>query len=202
MSAARLLIGPNSGVHKQETERQPVRTVKTIVLASLFLMSIIPSCVDTGGDPPVVPTLTPDEALFQQITQVDPFTSYTLFPNADSVTSGTLNGSTAHQPLVRVSLNTRALSVLVNGSLPTGSSFPIGSIVFKQIILNDLPTLYAVMYKDSTNPLSANGWLWAEYQVDGTVAFSVGNKGSGCVGCHSLEEGVEHDLVRTFERQR
>lgn len=177
--------------------------MKSIVLAALLLISIISSCErDTGGDPPVVPTLTPDEALFQQITEVDPFTSYALFPNADSVTSGTLNGSTAHQPLVRVSLNTRALSVLVNGSLPPGSSFPNGSIVFKQIILNDVPTLYALMSKDSTNPLSANGWLWAEYRVDGTVAFSVTNNGSGCVGCHSLEEGLEHDFVRTFERQR
>lgn len=146
--------------------------------------------------------MSADETLFRFISRTDPFTSYVLFPNVDSVTSGTLNGSTAHQPLVRVSLNARAFGALSNGSLPTGSRFPDGSVVFKQIITNGQTTLFAVMRKDNANPLSANGWLWAEYHPDGTAAISATRQGSACVGCHSREQGPEHDFVRTFERQR
>jgi hypothetical protein len=162
------------------------------------LFSLASCTEDTANDPG---TVTPDAALFNQVTQVDPFTSYTLFPNADSVTSGTLNGSTAHRPLVRVSLNAAALGALQNGVLPAGGSFPNGSVVFKQIISGGQTTLYAVMRKDSASSFAGNGWLWAEYFPDGRVAFSVEDRGSGCITCHSLEDGTQNDFVRTFERQ-
>jgi hypothetical protein len=179
-----------------------MNTVRTFLIATAFLVGTLLSCMDMGSEQAALPVISSDEALFNHVTQTDPFTSYTLFPNADSIASGTLNGSTAHQPLVRVSLNARAFSVLENGSLPPGSDFPDGSIVFKQIIMNGETVLYAVMRKESANPLSANGWLWAEYHTDGTVAVSVTKQGSGCVGCHALEQGPQHDFVRTFERQR
>jgi hypothetical protein len=162
---------------------------------------MISSCADMGSVVPV-PAVSSDQELFSRVTVSDPFSSYTLFPRVDSVTSGTLNGSTAHQPLVRVSMNAKALSSLMNGSLPAGSGFPDGSVIFKQVIVNGQTVVYAVILKDGANPLSGNGWLWAEYHPDGTVAFSVTNKGSGCIGCHSLEQGMQHDHVRTFERQR
>ena len=142
-----------------------------------------------------------DEALFNHITQTDPFTSYALFPNADSVTMGTLNGSNAHQPLVRVSLNATALGALQGDTLPAGSSFPNGSVVFKQIISGGQTTLYAVMRKDSASANAGNGWLWAEYGTDGSVVYSVENNGSACISCHLREDGPENDHVRTFERQ-
>ena len=52
------------------------------------------------------------------------------------------------------------------------------------------------------NTLAGNNWLWAEYEPDGFVFYSVSNQGAGCVGCHSLEQGPENDYVRTFERQK
>ena len=172
------------------------------LVVAVALLSIEESCKDFGEDPTVVPKMSPDEALFQQITLVEPFTSYILFPNVDSIASGTLNGSTAHQPLVRVSVNATAFNALQNGVLPAGSRFPDGSTVMKQIISNGETIPYAVIHKDNANQFSANGWLWAEYFPDGTPAISVTRGGSGCVGCHSREQGPQHDFVRTFERQR
>ena len=177
----------------------PIR--KAVLVVAVVLAGLQESCKDLGDERPVIPGISPDEALFQQITVVDPFTSYILFPNVDSIASGTLNGSTAHQPLVRVSLNATAFNALQNGTLPAGSHFPDGSTVVKQIIQNGETVLYAVIHKDNTNGLSANGWLWAEYFPDGTTAISVTRAGSGCVGCHSREQGPQHDFVRTFERQ-
>ena len=160
------------------------------------------SCTDQGEDVPPAGIVASDAEFFRHITQTDLFTSYTLFPNADSVTSGSLNGSTAHQPLVRVSLNSIAAAALSNGILPNGTSFPNGSVIFKQIILGGQTALYAAILKDLANELSGNGWLWAEYQPDGTVVIPVARRGSNCIACHAREQGPRNDFVRTFERQR
>lgn len=185
-----------------------MKPIGTFIFTISLLLITISSCAEeatndpgSGATPDPGPGVTSDSALFTQVTQTEPFTSYTLFPNADSVTSGTLNGSTAHQPLVRVSINTTAFNALQAGILPAGTRFPNGSVVFKEIITGGQTTLYAVMSKDSANSLAGNGWLWAEYYPDGRVAISVEGGGSACVSCHSREQGVQNDYVRTFERQ-
>lgn len=71
--------------------------------------------------------------MFELLTQGDPFTRYTLLPNADEFTTGRLNGSEAHRPVIRVRLNAIAAAVLQDGRLPGGTVFPDGSIVFKEI---------------------------------------------------------------------
>ena len=177
-----------------------MRLLARIVIVAAFLSS----CSDFGEQRPrrIIAT---DAELFVLVTQDEPFPAYALFPHAESVTSGTLNGSQAHQPRVRVSMNARALEALRNGRLPSGSSFPDGAIIFKHIRTSgDSTLLYAVMYKDRTNPFAdpIGGWLWAEFRPDGTPFISLSARGSGCVGCHAREEGPRHDFVRTFERQR
>ena len=143
-------------------------------------------------------------ALFQLITQTDPLTEYTLFPNVEEFAVGRLNGSEAHRPIVRVSMNARALGALQSGRLPTAEQFPDGSIILKEVRARaDAPaTLYAVMYKDAGNTLAGDGWLWAEFSPDGSVGYSVSNRGTACASCHQREQGPQNDLVRTFERQR
>ena len=169
----------------------------------LFLIAtVMISCKsDEGPQPPVDGKISTDEQLFRLITQTQPYSSYTLFPNADSVTQGTLNGSHAHQPMVRVSMNATAFGALRNDTLPAGSSFPDGSIIFKEIRMSGQATLFAMIYKDRGNSLAANGWLWAEYAPNGAVAFSIDRRGNGCISCHSIEQGPQNDYVRTFERQ-
>ena len=168
-----------------------------VLLAVAFL-----SCKD-GGERMQLPDvgISTDEQLITLINQTEPFATYTLFPRADSVTQGTLNGSHAHQPLVRVSMNAKAISALPNDTLPAGSSFPDGSIIFKEIRMNGQAALFAVIYKDRSNALAANGWLWAEYSPTGNVVYSLTRSGGGCIGCHSFEQGPQNDFVRTFERQ-
>src|SRR5882672_8799873 len=114
-----------------------------------------------GTPTPAATAISSDAELFTRVTQKEPFATYGLFPNADEITSGTLNGSSAHHPLVRTSLNATALGALQNGKLPAGAKFPNGSI-----------------------------------------GYSITNRGAGCTSCHSLERGPENDFVRTFESQR
>jgi hypothetical protein len=101
-------------------------------------------------------------------------------------------------------MNARALGALQSGRLPTAAQFPDGSIILKEVRPRvDAPaTLYAVMYKDASNTLAGDGWLWAEFSPDGSVGYSVSSRGTACTSCHQREQGPQNDLVRTFERQR
>lgn len=180
--------------------------LKNLCIVLFLTLILLASCREREAvTPPTQNTgiIVADSVLFKIITQTRPFSTYTLFPNVDSVTSGTLNGSTAHQPLVRVSMNAKAFAALQNGRLPANTRFPDGSIIFKEIRTNNaLASLYAVIYKESGNTLASNGWLWAEYSPNGAIVFSITSRGSGCIGCHSREQGPQNDYVRTFERQR
>ena len=145
-----------------------------------------------------------DASFFRQFTQTDPLSRYTVLPNAEEFTTGRLDGSEAHRPMVRVSLNATAMNSLQNGRLASGATFANGSIVLKEIRSSapSATSLYVVMMKDSGNSLAGDGWLWAEYGPTGSVAFSVSNRGSACISCHRRQQGTENDLVRSFERQQ
>jgi len=162
-----------------------------------------PTTPPPGTSAPMTRVIASDADLFALVTQTEPFATYILFPNAEEITAGTLNGSSAHRPFVRTSLNTTAISVLQGGKLPAGTTFPNGSVVFKEVRTNGGATVtYAIMYKSADSRLAGNGWLWAEINPNGSVGYSISNRGAACTGCHSLERGPQNDSVRTFERQR
>lgn len=160
--------------------------------------------------PEPVPTPTPrpgagitsDSDLFAFVTQTQPFSTYALFPNLNADAEGILAASSAHQPLIRVSLNATAAGALKDGRLPRGTAFPDGSVILKEVLTGRTPTVYAIMYRDRNNANAGNGWLWAEIRPSGSVEYSIARRGAACAGCHSLGDGPQNDLVRIFERQR
>lgn len=98
----------------------------------------------------------------------------------------------------RLRFNDIASSSLDNsGELPVNSTFKEGSIIVKEVYRNNELSLYAVMKKATTDPSAANGWLWAEYALDGIAVFSINQKGTSCTNCHS--ETPNRDFVRTFD---
>ena len=176
------------------------KAMKSAVLVLSLLMSV--SCQRTPEPSSPEPQMVlSDDQLFALVRQGRATPGFDLFPNADSVAAGTLNGSSAHQPMVRVTMNPAALKALPDGRATAGLSFPDGSIILKEIRMDGGTSLFAVLYKERDNPLSGGGWLWAEYKPDGTVVFSIQKKGNGCIDCHSREQGPLHDHIRTFERQ-
>lgn len=85
-----------------------------------------------------------------------------------------------------------------SGELPSGNSFPSGSIIVKEAYNSSSELeLYAVMKKDAGNTYAGSGWLWAELNKDGTTRYSVTKKGDACISCHS--GSTNRDLVRTFD---
>ena len=63
-----------------------------------------PATAPPSAPTPNVAVIARDTELFVLVTQTEPSASYHLFPDAEEVTSGTLNGSSAHRPLVRRSM--------------------------------------------------------------------------------------------------
>lgn len=131
-----------------------------------------------------------DNALYAEITAG----GYTYYQNGNllSGVSPSPHGS------FKLRFNATALAALDStGELPTGNSFPTGSIIVKEIYSGNSINLYAVMKKDPTNENAGSGWMWAEFNTDGSAAFSTGEKGDGCVSCHSGTPN--RDLTRTFD---
>ena len=148
------------------------------------------------------PTATPtgdiadDAALFRLITRDEPFGSYQLFPNTTEFSSGRLDGAGAH-PMARVRISPTAAQSLQNGRLPPGGRFRSGSVIVKEVSGG----VWAVMRRGDGSTFGS-GWQWAEYRPDGSVVYSISNRGGACIECHSRQQGPQNDLVRTFERQQ
>lgn len=123
--------------------------------------------------------------------------SYTYYAGTPGITPGTGNSPHGFE---RVRFNSVAQAALDStGKLPVGGTFPLGAIIVKEIYSSASGSinLFAVMKKDPGNGSSGGGYLWAEFNTDGSVAFSTSKKGSGCIGCHS--GSTNRDLIRTFD---
>ncbi len=159
---------------------------KTIITIGLIITTIvtIQSCKKDKADTDA------DNALYSEITAG----GYTYYQ------SGTLLSGVSPSPhgSFKLRFNATALAALDSiGELPSGSIFPTGSIIVKEIFSGSSINLYAVMKKDPSNENAGSGWLWAEFNTDGSAAFSTGKKGDGCISCHS--GSPNRDLTRTFD---
>ena len=159
-----------------------IKKIQFIVLA--MLIGYVSSCkkddVDTEAD----------DALYNEIKTG----TYTYYQNGNL-----LNGvSPSPHGSFRLRFNSIATAALDStGELPTGSSFPTGSVIVKEINENGGLHLYAIMKKDPSNENAGSGWIWAELESDGSSHFSASKKGDGCISCHS--GSPNRDLSRTFD---
>jgi hypothetical protein len=83
------------------------------------------------------------------------------------------------------------------GELPVGASFPKGSLLVKEVYKDGQLDLIVPMKKDAGSEFAGGDWLWGEYGTDGSVVYSVGEKGKSCTGCHG--GSPNRDLVRTYD---
>jgi hypothetical protein len=98
----------------------------------------------------------------------------------------------------KLRFNETASSALdASGKLPLNGTFPEGSVIVKEVYSGNVINVLAVMKKSSGDVNAAKGWIWAELTPTGEVYFSVKQRGSGCVSCHS--DTPNRDLVRSFD---
>lgn len=118
------------------------------------------------------------------------------YQNKDTIrASSSVSG---HSPFFKVRMNAIARAALgSDGKLRVGALFPEGSLIVKDLYnsVGGARQLVAIMRKESANPSSNAGWLWAELQADGGVYVSAKDRGVLCMSCHSEND---RDFIRTF----
>jgi|SRR5688572_10262345 len=167
--------------------------MKTTFLKFAFIVIAavaIHSCKDDDDDDPA-PSPTADQNFYNEVIA----SGYTFYQSGNTLPgiSPSTHGS------FKLRFNSTALGALDStGELPVGGTFPTGSILVKEVYNGGNLDLFAVMKKDPANTNAGSGWLWAEYDTDGTVITTVTSKGSPtCVSCHA--SNPTRDMVKTFD---
>ena len=131
-----------------------------------------------------------DASLFDEANESD----YTYYQSGNTISPA------AESPhgMYKLRFNSVALQALdSNGELPDNTSFPKGSVLVKEVYRNSVLIVLAVIKKAPTDANAGDGWLWAEYALDGTPYERITTKGNGCISCHN--DTPNRDLVRTFD---
>jgi hypothetical protein len=165
--------------------------MKTFIFLILTILTFLPliSCVYHQLEAPSSSPIT-DTSLFEEINEAG-FEYYqggaTLLP-----ASASPHGN------FKLRFNEEALASLdATGELPDGGVFMNGSVIVKEVYLNNVLTIYAVMKKAPSDVNAANGWLWSEYLPDGGVPYGIAQRGNSCTSCH--DDLPNRDFVRTFD---
>lgn len=165
--------------------------MKTFIYISLAALTFLPvvSCVYHELDSPAL-SATTDGQLFDEVNK--PGYEFYQGGNILSPASASPHGN------FKLRFNEEALSSLdPNGELPEGGRFAEGSIIVKEVIVNNEITVLAVMKKAAGDASSGEGWLWSEYRPNGEVLYGIAAKGSVCISCH--DDLPNRNLVRTFD---
>lgn len=102
-----------------------------------------------------------------------------------------LSGLNGAHGAFKLRFNSIAYKALTDeGKIPSGSRFPEGSMLVKDVYRNGKISLYALMYKRE------GSWLWAEIEPGGAVHYSVNQNPDGCVNCHTQQGN--RDLALSF----
>ncbi len=169
---------------------------KVTVFACCVAITLVATQCKKDESKPTTPASDPNKDLFAEANATG---NYKYYKNSSTILAS--SPGSGHPNFMRVRFNTIAQGALgVDGKLPSGGTFPEGSVIVKEVFsANDATTVtsWAVMKKTSTGN-SANGYVWGEYKTDGAVVYSITNKGANCAGCHAA--AGNRDMVRLFEQ--
>lgn len=157
--------------------------------ATIVVVILFKSCVYHDiSDPDLVDAT--DASLFDEANE----SGYTYYQSGNTISPAV----ESPHGMYKLRFNSIALQALDgNGELPENTPFPRGSLLVKEVYRNSVLIGLAVMKKAPTDGSAGDGWLWAEYELDGKPGASINTKGSGCISCHN--DTPNRDLVRTFD---
>jgi hypothetical protein len=161
------------------------------LMAIVCLVLIVFSCEDEEQ------TISIDTELYKMAKST---TGFTWYKNSSTYLDRS-DGSGHSQPYLRTRYNTMAASMLdANGKIISGSTFPEGSLIVKELVDNDYNLdQYAILYKKSSEKYAdARGWVWGYIAADGKVRASATQKGSSCSACHLQENNIDYMLMNKY----
>lgn len=168
------------------TRKPPMNRLSTIIL----LAAMASGCSKESSNPSSDNTTgVSDAALFQLASRRSEFTPYKF--STDTLLRAP--GSGHSEPKLRTLYNNHAATQLDGqGKVTASPVFPDSSLIVKELLNGDgsLSRIAVLLKLRTAANKDDNGWLWAEYGTDGSVLYSVDNKGAGCIHCHSA--GVDY----------
>jgi hypothetical protein len=138
-----------------------------------------------------------DKELYEMANSTDGFTWY---KNSSAYLEKS-DGSGHSQPYLRTRYNTIAATMLdPNGKILSGSTFPEGSLIVKELVDNDYQLdQYAILFKNSSDKYAdSRGWVWGYIDADGKVRTSASQKGSSCKSCHLQSNNIDYMLMNKY----
>jgi hypothetical protein len=159
-----------------------------LILVALTFLPLI-SCVYHELDDPSLSLIT-NASIFEEINEAgfEYYQGGTILSPASASPHGNF----------KLRFNQEALSSLdETGELPEGGTFIEGSVIVKEVYVNNVLNIYAILKKAPSDVNAANGWLWSEIGPDGAVQYNIAGKGNACTSCH--DDLPNRDFVRTFD---
>ena len=129
------------------------------------------------------------EAVWQYITEENPFTEWSSWPDHQ----GTRASTAPHSPKHKIYVNTMAL----HSKQPPLED---GSMVLKyNLSPADEVKGITLMYKVKGYNPAAGDWFWAQYSPTGAVQEA--GKPKSCIACHAEKADNDYILVHEFGRE-
>lgn len=145
---------------------------------ALWLVAAAPGLVQAMSHGKDLPA-TDGKALYQYITQTNPYEQWALWPGKDKFYKGTQ----PHGALLTTYVNKPALQ-----ALEKGKELPEGSIIVKENYTQDKElAAVTVMYKNTGYNPSAGDYFWLKYAPGGEIQAE--GKVDGCINCHRAAQG-------------
>jgi hypothetical protein len=162
----------------------------TRIVIAVFVLVMFQACEYHNLEPPD-PIDATDESLFAEADAE----GFVYYREGNVIPSDNNPGP---HGFFKLRFNSKAVTALgPDGKLAENGRFPEGSVIVKELYLNSTLNILAVMKKAPSDGHAEEGWIWAEYHLDGRPAISLEEKGARCVFCHI--QTPNRDLVRTFD---
>ncbi len=169
------------------------RKIVTLFVISIFTINLL--TIHSCKHEPL--SKGTDEELYNFAKETN---GYNWFKNSDKQLAKS-SGTGHSQPFLRTRYNTVASAKLdANGKIISGTSFPEGSVIVKELFDNSTTIgRYAVLYKNTTHKdADAKGWVWGYINADGSVAAKASDKGDACISCHSQTDNIDYMLMNKY----
>lgn len=156
---------------------------------AVALVALVTACGDDAGGPAPPSGSTMTDAALSSLARAT--TGWTYYKNRPDTLLRSAQSGHAEARL-RTRFNAAAATQLdATGKVRAGASFPDSALIVKELVIGNVLSRYAVMYKlrGSANA-GTGGWLWAYYAPDGSPQIGTAGRGAACQSCHSA--GIDH----------
>jgi len=172
--------------------KDPNLTVRPIAeyLVACALLTGLSGCSNAPIGPTESATVPTGAALFRSITEVDPYTNWAQFPEAE----GVVPSLPPHGEMSETRINNVVVSGMENFSGTLGD----GAIIVKRSVGGDTDEAEAltIMWKVSGFDPANNDWFWANITESGVV--NAQGTIETCVRCHNAARGNDFVFLHQF----